>query len=335
MNKLSKDECDSVGPPAVQKLLDPGGHISDYCKEMSARAGHYLDENSQSNLMDVESVQARGSETSQSEGSKAFHLPYDVAAQRITQEHLKRDKDLWTLLRSTYGRTLMEDNSVISSGSDFNTADVRSKCEEESTKMSDEQASVMSMGSSKNCDRNENGSYKFKHNITQRFSQEKQVQQSDSSSSSSNENNHEPVKRKFDHGKCDSPDCSDSSRYPNSESSNGNGSSDSCNAGEGFKSSPMPGFVLHSSGTHYVPISIHPSHIGKKFFSSKAAKQGPDTFHPISIPVNFGGPLLAMRKISIRSHHHREESADSGLSTNSSSPSTGISSNCPSLTSET
>ena len=336
VNKMVKDECDPIGPPIAPKLLDPGGHISDYCKEMSARAGHYQDENSQSNVMEVENPQIRSGEVLRTEGSKGVFIPYDnIAAQRITQEHLKRDKDLWTLLQSTYGPSLLEDNSGISVGSESCAGDTRSKCEEDGIKISDEQASVMSLGSSRTCDRNESGTYKFKHNITQRFSQEeKQVQQSDTSSSSSQENNHEKLKRKFRHGKCHSQSCFDSSRYSNSESSNGNGSTDSSNGSEEFKLSLLPGFVLHPTGTHYVPLSIHPSHMGNNFFSSKAAQQGPNVYHPISIPVNFGGPLLSMRKISIRSNHKSAEVIDSGLSTNSSSPATGLSSNCPSLASE-
>ena len=327
---MAKDECDSLEPPIPRKMIDPGGQIGDYCKEMSVRAG-YQDESSQGNMMETENPQIRNSDVLRSDGSKGVFVPYDVSAQRITQDHLRRDKDLWTLLQSTYGPTLMEDNSGISVGSESCTGDSRSKCEEDSLKMSDEQVSVLSLNCSQGGDRNESASYKFKHNITQRFSQEKQVQQSDTSSSSSQENSHEKLKRKFRHGKCRQ----ESSLYQNSDSSNGNGSGDSSSGSMGdFKPSLLPGFVLHPSGTHYVPLSIHPSHMGSNFFNSKSAQTGPNVYHPISIPVNFGGPLLSMRKISIRSNHKSAENTDSGLSSNSNSPSGAPSSGTPSLASE-
>ena len=331
---MAKDECDSLGPPIAPKMIDPGGQIADFCKEMSVRGG-YQDENSQANMMETESPQTRSGDILRPDGSKGVFVPYDnVSAQRITQEHLRRDKDLWTLLQSTYGPSLVEDSSGISVGSESCAGDSRSKSEEDSIKMSDEQASVMSLSSSQAADRSENASYKFKHNITQRFSQEKQVQQSDTSSSSSQENGHEKLKRKFRHGKCRNPGGSESV-YPNSDSSNGNGSTDSSNGSMGnFKMSLLPGFVLHPSGTHYVPLSIHPSHMGSNFFNAKSAQVGPNVYHPISIPVNFGGPLLSMRKISIRSNHESAEVIDSGLSTNSNSPSGALSSGTPSLSSE-
>lgn len=339
MNKLAKDECDPIGPPIAPKMLDPGGHISDYCKEMSMRAGHYKDENSQGNMMEIENPQISNNDILRSDGSKGVFTPYDnVAAQQITQEHLRRDKDLWTLLHSTYGPVLMEDTSGISVGSESCTGETGRKCKEDGIKMSDEHASATSLSSSQAYDRNENNStYKFKHNITQRFSQEeKHVQQSDTSSSSSQENSHEKLKRKFRHGKCPSPSCSDSSPYPNSDSSNSNGCAHNSNGStEDFKPSLLPGFVLHSSGTHYIPLSIHPSHMGNNFFSLQAKQLGPNVYHPISIPVNFGGALLSMRKISTRSNHKSAELIDSGLSSNSNSPSgASLSSGCPSSASE-
>ena len=328
---MAKDECDSLGPPIPCKMIDPGGPVSEYCKERSARAA-YQEDNSQGNMMEQENPQIRNGDVLRPDGSKGMFVPYDVSAQRITQDHLRRDKDLWTLLQSTYGPTLLEDNSGISVGSDSVGGDSRSKSEEDSMKMSDEQVSVLSLNCSQSGDRNESASYKFKHNITQRFSQEKQVQQSDTSSSSSQENDHEKLKRKFRHGKCRQE------MYPNSDSSNGNGSGDSSNGSTGdFKISLLPGFVLHPTGTHYVPLSIHPSHMGNNFFNSKAASNAPNVYHPISIPVNFGGPLLSMRKISIRSNHKSAEVIDSGLSglsSNSNSPCGALSSGTPSLTSE-
>lgn len=336
LNKIAKEDFDNVGLTIAPKLIDPGGHVSDYCKEMSSRAGNYQDENSQNNKMEVENQPIRNSDILRPDGSKGMFMPYDnVAAQRITQEHLRRDKDLWTLLQSTYGPSLMEDSSGISVGPESCTGETRSKCNEDSIKLSDEQASVMSVSSSQACDRNENGSYKFKHNITQRFSkEEKQVQQSDTSSSSSQEND-QKLKRKFRHGKCRSPSSSESSPYPNSDSSNGN-SRMGCSNGnaEDYKPSLLPGFVLHPTGTHYVPLSIHPSHMESNFFNSKSAQQGPSVYHPISIPVNFGGPLLSMRKISIHSNHKSAEMIDSGLSSTSNSPSGALSSGCPSVASE-
>lgn len=203
MNKMAKEECDTVGPTMPPKQLDPGGRVSDYCKEMSSRVGQYQDENSQGTVMEAENPQVRNSDILRLDGSKGVFTPYEnVAAQRITQEHLRRDKDLWSLLQSTYGPSLMEDRSVISVGSESGALEMKSKYDEEGVKMSDEQTSVMSRSSSHTLDRSENNStYKFKHNITQRFSQEEKiVQQSDASSSSSHENSHEQLKRKFHHG---------------------------------------------------------------------------------------------------------------------------------------
>ncbi|XP_046371792.2 transcription factor cwo-like [Haliotis rufescens] len=160
--------------------------------------------------------------------------------------------------------------------------------------------------------------YKFKHNITQRFSQEKNVNHpSDTSSScsSSREDAGKLQRRKISKGKTRSQG-SRISPYPSSsELSSGNTSngtssyhgdvsavrSDSSNSppdqGLNVQSSsnvPLPGFVLHPAGTHYFPISIHPTSIPECFRQSKSSAAGMGLFHPISIPVQFFGPYIAM-----------------------------------------
>ncbi|XP_046561161.1 transcription factor cwo-like isoform X1 [Haliotis rubra] len=159
--------------------------------------------------------------------------------------------------------------------------------------------------------------YKFKHNITQRFSQEKHVSHpSDTSStcSSSREDAGKLQRRKISKGKTRSQG-SRISPYPSSsELSSGNTSngtssyhgdvsavrSDSSNTPpdqslnvQSSSNVPLPGFVLHPAGTHYFPISIHPTSIPECFRKSKLSG-GMGLFHPISIPVQFFGPYIAM-----------------------------------------
>lgn len=265
-------------------------------------------------------------------------------AQQITQEHLKRDKHLWTLLTSQYNSKSMGDDSGLSTGpGSNNTKSDSSKYSMHENGMykvpkidpsaygsiNGSQAS-MDTGS----DRNDSSVYKFKHNITKRFSEEttspKMLHPSDSSSISSRgeQKRSEKLKRKFRHIRSRSPSSTISSQYPNSDSSNNNGSSngESSSAGEDTKvPCLLPGFVLHPVGTHYIPLSVHPSSMGPDFFA-KVTQQGPRVFHPISIPVNFGGPLLYMKGFSMDLKH-----VDSGIQSLSSEGSnSGSSSACPS-----
>ncbi|XP_060558468.1 formin-J-like isoform X2 [Ruditapes philippinarum] len=260
-----------------------------------------------------------------------------ASAQQITQEHLKRDKHLWTLLASKYNAKNVVEDSGLSTGPGSNISNTTDssmkysgngsyKIPLEPVPTLNNSSSQTSMDTSS--DRNDSSVYKFKHNITKRFSEEttpKMANPSDSSSISSREDQKrcEKMKRKFRHVRSRSPS-SISSQYPNSDSSNNNSSSNGESSSTGDEVKPscyLPGFVLHPVGTHYIPLSIHPSNVGYDFFA-KATQQGPRVFHPISIPVNFGGPLIYMKNIGIES-----KANGSGVQSLSSE---GSNSRCPS-----
>ncbi|XP_048741304.1 uncharacterized protein LOC125655172 isoform X2 [Ostrea edulis] len=133
----------------------------------------------------------------------------------------------------------------------------------------------------------ENHAYKLKHNIIKRFSQEEKREHhhlvppsSDTSSSSSREDEKEKVKRKYPRHKL-RPHSESSSIHSNSSKSD-------------LQSSniPLPAFVLNPDGTHYLPVCIHPSFLGNVFPNKELGKNS--IYHPISIPVNFDGPYIAM-----------------------------------------
>ncbi|XP_045165251.1 uncharacterized protein LOC123529109 [Mercenaria mercenaria] len=251
---------------------------------------------------------------SENTGSQSSFPSFEsfASAQQITQEHLKRDKHLWTLLASKYNSKNVED-SGLSTGPGSNVSNVTDSSMKYSVQGSGlykiplEPVSTLNNSTSQTSmdtgsDRNDSSVYKFKHNITKRFSEEttpKIISPSDSSSISSRENQKrcEKMKRKFRHVRSRCPS-SISSQYPNSDSSNNNSSNgESSGTGDEMKPSLyLPGFVLHPAGTHYIPLSIHPSNVGYDFFA-KATQEGPRVFHPISIPVNFSGPLIYMKSI--------------------------------------
>ena len=237
-----------------------------------------------------------------------------ASAQQITQEHLKRDKHLWTLLASKYNAKNVVEDSGLSTGPGSNISNTTDSSMKYSVhgnglyKVPLEPVPILNNSNSQtsmdtSSDRNDNSVYKFKHNITKRFSEEttpKMANPSDSSSISSREDQKrcEKMKRKFRYVRSRSPS-SISSQYPNSDSSNNNSSSNGESSSTGDEVKPscyLPGFVLHPVGTHYIPLSIHPSNVGYDFFAT-ATQQGPRVFHPISIPVNFGGPLIYMKNI--------------------------------------
>ena len=187
--------------------------------------------------------------------------------------------------------------------------------------------------------------YKFKHNITKRFSQEGKVisQQYDGSSSTSSREaedehhssfKHRPMKSKSRH-----PSSSDSGPYPTSELSGGVSTS-SHDSGEGGtersrtrKSSgkptggadpaegdmdgcpralmPLPGFVLHPSGTHYMPMSVCCNNIPEILDSGSEPGVGPPVFHPISIPVHFKGPVISVPGSNVYSSGSKSSEASS------------------------
>ncbi|CAC5374734.1 unnamed protein product [Mytilus coruscus] len=54
---------------------------------------------------------------------------------------------------------------------------------------------------------------------------------------------------------------------------------------------PLPAFVLHPLGTHYVPVTILPTHFKSVF---KDDVKGSTAYHTISIPVKFCGPSVSI-----------------------------------------
>lgn len=177
--------------------------------------------------------------------------------------------------------------------------------------------------------------YKFKHNITKRFSQEGKVisQRYDggSSSTSSREadedrHHHGTVKYRSMKNKCRHASSSDSGPYPTSELS-GATSTSSHDSAEGShdrnkcrklssrsqgsgdrgvkmeccprSSVPLPGFMLHPSGTHYLPMSVCHNVVPDMFDTGLEAGVGPPVFHPISIPVHFRGPVISVPGSSV------------------------------------
>ncbi|XP_065938214.1 class E basic helix-loop-helix protein 40 [Magallana gigas] len=134
----------------------------------------------------------------------------------------------------------------------------------------------------------ENHAYKLKHNIMNRFSQQEtrelhlSVLSSDTSSSSSREEDKDKLKRK--------PPCH--KVRPHSSENISVESSSSSSETQVLSNVPLPAFVMNPEGTHYLPISIHPSFLDNIFGKKKVKMHS--ISHPISIPVNFDGPYIAM-----------------------------------------
>ncbi|CAG2231768.1 unnamed protein product [Mytilus edulis] len=147
-------------------------------------------------------------------------------------------------------------------------------------------------------------SYKFKHNITKRFSQERRPyhHKSEKSSDSREDGNEQGKQNKM--GCRTSSPGTQHSQYLGSQ----NSSTDSyCEQNKVLryqndfgsdgrfdsKQAPLPAFVLHPLGTHYVPVTIHPTHF-KNVFKDETNTQASAAYHPISIPVNFCGPNVSI-----------------------------------------
>ena len=129
--------------------------------------------------------------------------------------------------------------------------------------------------------------YKFKKYITQRFSLEEKVQTSNTSSSSCNE---EQNARRFTLMTLNNKYNREATLYSSSSNDSYNQSlqhdkREGCNIGVATK---LPGFILHPSGTHYVPVSVHPDHVADSSISTKNYSSAM-VFTPISIPVSFYG----------------------------------------------
>lgn len=150
---------------------------------------------------------------------------------------------------------------------------------------------------------NGNDLYKFKRRFTKRFSEEvtHAINNLSDSSSISSKECHLPcdtMKRKFRDVYSRSPCSTASSNSPQSGSSNNNSSTNGefngSNDGDMKSSCYLPGFVLHPSGSYYMPLSIHSSYVSYEILT-KASQQESVGNHPIRILVNFGGPLIHMR----------------------------------------
>lgn len=159
---------------------------------------------------------------------------------------------------------------------------------------------------------------------------------SDFSSSSSSDNMKKRLKPVFRHARMRSPSSMMSSQYSSSDMNGSSltGESASCINIDIKPASPLPGFVLHPNGTHYIPMSIHPSNLGCDLFERNKHERC-RVFHPISIPVNFSGPLLYLRRIKERkSEPNRQDDSRSGSAESqsvgvSSVESSGVSDNSP------
>ncbi|XP_063424630.1 uncharacterized protein LOC134708203 [Mytilus trossulus] len=169
-----------------------------------------------------------------------------------------------------------------------------------STCSSEENSSEGTNGSK--IDYHKSHAYKFKHNITKRFSKERSPWHHKSDrSSDSMEGENEQGKKNIISYSTSSPS-TEYSQYLGSE----NGSSNSyCeknkipsnqndfgkNGRFDSKQVPLPAFVLHPLGTHYVPVTIPPTYFKSVF---KDDSKGSTAYHPISIPVNFCGPSVSI-----------------------------------------
>ncbi|CAG2194560.1 unnamed protein product [Mytilus edulis] len=208
---------------------------------------------------------------------------------------IKQDKQLCTLLtptKQTSSQTSGYCSSSYQSLSDGSSSCITLQSVQRDTAEKNE--CYRSRGSSCSSDQNssedsnrhkidyhKSHSYKFKHNITKRFSQERRSYhlKSDISSDSMEDGNEQ--------GKQNQMGCKTSS--PGTQHSQYLGSQNSSTD----VIVPLPAFVLHPLGTHYVPVTIHPTHF-KKVFKDETNTQASAAYHPISIPINFCGPNVSI-----------------------------------------
>ncbi|KAL5010229.1 hypothetical protein ScPMuIL_012534 [Solemya velum] len=157
--------------------------------------------------------------------------------------------------------------------------------------------------------------YKFKHSITKRFSQQKSGSNpSDSSSSSSREDESDQYKW---FGTSSITDSS-SSRSTTSNCRKGDFQMFQLSRRyreDGFSgsSSMLPAFVLHPSGTHYIPVKIATTSVDEIFPESPVSMSG--TFHPINIPVCFDRPCFLIQNVNVMCNNNSSENGESGYST--------------------
>jgi hypothetical protein len=131
--------------------------------------------------------------------------------------------------------------------------------------------------------------YKFKSKITMRFSSEEGKGNTGNDSSSSNSN--EP--------KLNSPNKLKRKHVPSSHFTSAfgpNGNSGTFSSTILITQKPLPGFILHPTGSHYIPMSMNPSNL-----DGILSKDGADNnaCHPISISVDFGAPRISAENICL------------------------------------
>jgi hypothetical protein len=136
--------------------------------------------------------------------------------------------------------------------------------------------------------------YKFKNNITMRFSSEEGMGNCGSDSSSSNSNELKlkaanPLKRKHVQYRC--PPSS-----PSTSEFSSNGDSGTFSSTMLITPKPLPGFVLHPTGSHYMPMSMNPSDLDGILSKDCAAN---NACHPITISVDFGAPRISAQNICL------------------------------------
>ncbi|CAG2241131.1 unnamed protein product [Mytilus edulis] len=247
---------------------------------------------------------------------------------------IKQDKHLCTLLKrkeQTSSRTSGYDSIRSQSLSEGNvscitiqsiqrdTADQDKSNESRGSLCSSQENSFEGSNGSKNY-YHKSHAYKFKHNITKRFSKEISPWHPRSErSSDSMEDESEQGKQNIISYSTTSPS-TEYSQYLGSENCSSNsyckkkqipryrnnlvkdGRSDSNQV-------PLPAFVLHPLGTHYVPVTIPPTYFNSLF---KDDINGSTAYHPISIPVNFCGPSVAIhtqveQQLTCAPKGHKEE----------------------------
>jgi len=293
-----------------------------------------------------------------------------ASAQQITQEHLKHDKHLWTLLTNKYEdcsyAPYLRSNSSNKTDSGFKSSSNES--EQGMHKASSDNNN--SLNTDNRQYENVGSLYKFKHNISKRFSERKTPatngfsssqgssesgqhrtkqeairrpkspfsfmsssiysnsdmngsSNNDSGSSGSNEELN--VTKGFSeggkipprNGSASSQESRDNAQHrikqnvirsPSSFLSSsiyssscinlyGNSSSGDSGSSEDPKSgAPLPGFVLHPKGTHYLPVSIYLPNVGEYFLNNATYEQNINC-QTFSIPVNFASPTLYMKHV--------------------------------------
>ncbi|XP_033745404.1 uncharacterized protein LOC117330938 [Pecten maximus] len=166
-------------------------------------------------------------------------------------------------------------------------------------------SSVSKTNAASDFDQSGSNVYKFKHNITKRFSQEEKHHNPTEARETRNWHSGDGVSkpnRKVSRHQSRSPS-SDDTVYPDSSHSS-DGVERRCKTSlklPNTSSTPLPAFVLHPKGTHYIPLSIHPSHI-KNILPKESLRDNSSlpAFHPISIPVNFSGPCVSIKNFCLQ-----------------------------------